>query len=630
MFWKALKVSPALLGASLLVASSAYAAQNVSGKTETAATSASAVALNSTAAETSNSATEPTSVEVSSTLNLASSNLAEPTVATDMAQPSVDALERSQVMPVGASEGVQLANSILGEPTPANSNSELLQQIQQYNDGEAAQPLDQVTNVGQLRDVSPGDWAYEALRSLVERYGCIAGYPDGTYRGNRAMTRYEFAAGLNACLQQIERLIGPTDGPGVEDLATLRRLIEEFQAELTTLGARVDNLEGRVAFLEDHQFSTTTKFKGEVIFALGDAWGDERALPSGSPDNNPDLEVNTNFTDRVRLSLDTSFTGKDTLRTRLQARNVTPFGTNVTGTNMTRSSFDGSENNDVAVDKLWYRFPLGDKLRIQIDATGAEFYDNIIDTVNPFFQSSGAGSISRFGRFNPIYRTGGDVGGALTYNFSKSLAFSAAYFANDGEDPSEDRGLFNGTYSALGQLTFKPTDAITLGLTYVHSYYSGSVNAVNVTGSTGSGFANRPFGATVATSSDSYGIQGNVKFGKFSVGGWIGYQDAEAEATALEGQDADIWNWAVNLALLDVGGAGNMLGLVVGMPPKVTDNDVNAREDNDTSYHIEALYRYKLSDNIAITPGVLVILNPEHNDNNDTIWVGTLRTTFTF
>ncbi|HBB32401.1 MAG TPA: hypothetical protein DC064_11540, partial [Cyanobacteria bacterium UBA9273] len=44
----------------------------------------------------------------------------------------------------------------------------------------------------------PGDWAYEALRSLVERYGCIAGYPDGTFRGNRAMTRYEFAAGLNA------------------------------------------------------------------------------------------------------------------------------------------------------------------------------------------------------------------------------------------------------------------------------------------------------------------------------------------------------------------------------------------------------------------------------------------------
>ena len=73
---------------------------------------------------------------------------------------------------------------------------------------EAVDPMDQVTNVSQLSDVSPGDWAYEALRNLVERYGCIAGYPDGTFRGNRAMTRYEFAAGLNSCLQQIERLIG--------------------------------------------------------------------------------------------------------------------------------------------------------------------------------------------------------------------------------------------------------------------------------------------------------------------------------------------------------------------------------------------------------------------------------------
>ena len=54
----------------------------------------------------------------------------------------------------------------------------------------------QVTSVSQLKDVQPTDWAFEALRSLVERYGVIAGYPDGTFRGNRAMTRYEFAVAL--------------------------------------------------------------------------------------------------------------------------------------------------------------------------------------------------------------------------------------------------------------------------------------------------------------------------------------------------------------------------------------------------------------------------------------------------
>lgn len=61
----------------------------------------------------------------------------------------------------------------------------------------------QVTSVSQFSDVQPTDWAFQALQSLVERYGCIAGYPNGTYRGNRAMTRYEFAAGLNACLNRV-------------------------------------------------------------------------------------------------------------------------------------------------------------------------------------------------------------------------------------------------------------------------------------------------------------------------------------------------------------------------------------------------------------------------------------------
>jgi hypothetical protein len=63
-----------------------------------------------------------------------------------------------------------------------------------------ANNLEQVTSVSQLSDVRPTDWAFQALQSLVERYGCIAGYPDRTYRGNRALTRFEFAAGLNACL----------------------------------------------------------------------------------------------------------------------------------------------------------------------------------------------------------------------------------------------------------------------------------------------------------------------------------------------------------------------------------------------------------------------------------------------
>lgn len=598
LFWKALKASPVLLVASLFVASGTSAAESNSHPTTTGLSTA-----------TMNLEAELTA-SISPTLN-DNETLSEPIPATDTPQPAVT-----------VSPTFELADSTFPEPvpaagdTPVNSNQEILQQIQRYGN-EGSESLDQVTSVGQLRDVSPGDWAYEALRSLVERYGCIAGYPDGTYRGNRALTRYEFAAGLNSCLQQIERLlIG--NGPDAPDLETLRRLIQEFEAELATLGARVDNLEGRVAFLEDNQFSTTTQLRGEIIFALADTFGDR----IGGDD-----DTNVIFGDRVRLNFETSFTGRDRLRTRLQAANIASFNRGLTGTNMTRLSFDGDNGNDVEIDELWYRFPIGEKFLVEIDATGAEYQDTIINVVNPYFDSSGSGSISRFGRFNPIYRAeSGGPGITATFNVSDALSVSAGYIVDGGgSDPSEKNGLFNGNYAALGQIAFNPTENISLAATYINSFYNGG--QVDVTGSTGSSFASNPFDG-LATSVDSYGLQANVTFGRFSVGGWAGYQEAEAEAT--EGFDANIWNWAVNLALLDLGGEGNKLGVLFGMPPKVTDNDIDGRENNDTSYHLEAFYRYELTDNIAITPGAFVIFNPEHNDENDEIWVGTIRTTFTF
>jgi Carbohydrate-selective porin, OprB family len=46
--------------------------------------------------------------------------------------------------------------------------------------------------------------------------------------------------------------------------------------------------------------------------------------------------------------------------------------------------------------------------------------------------------------------------------------------------------------------------------------------------------------------------------------------------------------------------------------------------------HIEAFYRFPANENIAITPGLLVITNPEHDRNNNTIYIGLIRTTFTF
>ena len=117
---------------------------------------------------------------------------------------------------------------------------------------------EQVTSITQFSDVYPTDWSYQALSNLIERYGCVAGYPNGTFRGNRAMTRYEAAALLNACLDRVTEV---TD--------ELRRLMAEFETELAILKGRVDGLEARVGELEATQFSTTTKLKAKTVWVFG-------------------------------------------------------------------------------------------------------------------------------------------------------------------------------------------------------------------------------------------------------------------------------------------------------------------------------------------------------------------------
>nr|WP_235927124.1 iron uptake porin [Gloeocapsopsis dulcis] len=74
---------------------------------------------------------------------------------------------------------------------------------------------------------------------------------------------------------------------------------------------------------------------------------------------------------------------------------------------------------------------------------------------------------------------------------------------------------------------------------------------------------------------------------------------------------------------------GNLLGFVFGQPPRVISNQFGVI-DRSTSLHFETFYRFQINDHLSITPGVIVITNPEHNSNNDTIFVGTIRTTFQF
>ncbi|MDQ2100654.1 MAG: iron uptake porin [Tychonema bourrellyi B0820] len=670
ILWKGLLVSPAVLAASLVLSSASLAAEQP--MEIAAATQANNLQLADVTTEAAKAETEALTADQ---ISLATNNTVktienanaisqpattpENTVAADLSttEPVAEAPvaeTSSTVLAANSSEAKPATDSTItvapqaqpeqiSQSTAPNATSQALpnalQQINQYSaegtDSENAAA--QVTSVSQLSDVRPTDWAFQALQSLVERYGCIAGYPDGTFRGNRAMTRYEFAAGLNACLDKVNELIkGGSKGLATkEDLASVQKLQEEFAAELATLRGRVDALEARTAELEANQFSTTTKLNGEVIFAL-------TGIATGDDANGRDADKTTAFGSRTRLNFDTSFTGKDLLRTRLQVLNLGSFSTNNTKTAEGELRFNagpfGTASNTVALDALFYQFPLGKSTTVILEAN-AGAADDFTNTVNPYFDGDGgSGALSNFGTRNPIYYLTAGTGIAVRHQFGEKVELSLGYLAGNAANPTRGNGLFNGSYGALAQLTFKPSDKIALGLTYVNSY-----NFVTGTGSNASNFPVRlgSFGlgdSSLPVSSNSYGAQASWRVNRgIAVGGWAGYTNQRilsnlgTGASSVQRGDQKIWNWAVTLAFPDLLKEGNVAGFLVGMEPRVTSStNRTLPEDKDTSLHIEGFYQFKLSDNISITPGLIWLTAPDHNNKNSDLLIGVVRTTFTF
>jgi hypothetical protein len=487
-----------------------------------------------------------------------------------------------------------------------------------------AQGMAQLTSVSQLSDVQPTDWAFQALQSLVERYGVIAGYPDGTFRGNRALTRYEFAAGLNAALDRVNELIaaGLAETVTREDLATLQRLQEEFAAELATLRGRVDVLEARTAELEANQFSTTTVLNGEVIFGLV-------SVVDGNNANDEPIDRNPTFGYRVRLNLETSFTGEDQLTTRFQANNIVPLGGTNSGvlqTNEGRVEFDGDSDNQFQLGLLRYRFPIGDRTNIYLAATGNGFVDlDASAQLTPYLDGS---AVSLFALRNPIYNYSSGAGFGIRHFLTDDIEINLGYLVPDAGNPEPGSGLFNGKYGALAQAIFYGFDQrLRIGLSYINSY---TPSDEFFGPATGSNLANETFDRPVSV--NSYGVSGTFTVTPgLAFGGWVGYSNHRYIGRG----DADVWTWAASVAFPDLGGEGNLGGILVGMEPRLTeiDESVNGGEgetDTDVSLHLEAYYKYRLSDNIEITPGVIWLTAPDHDADNDDAIIGVLRTVFRF
>ena len=580
ILWKSLVVSPAVLAAALLVSSTAIAATSTTK--------------------------EASSIETTSTTEVSQ-------------KPELLATETKE--------------------------AQILAQVNRYSN-ENNTSGSQVTSVSQFSDVQPTDWAFQALQSLVERYGCIAGYPNGTYRGNRALSRYEFAAGLNSCLDRVNELIATATADLVtkQDLATLQRLQEEFSAELATLRGRIDALEGRTAELEAHQFSTTTKLKGEAIFAVSDTFGNETGKANRAV-----------FQDRVRLGLETSFTGRDVLTTRLAAGNATGFSlrdntnTPIAAGGVGKQTVEvgaTSPANSVKIDKLTYEAPVG-PVRVYLSASGGQHSDYAAVN-NPYFfdkTDGGKGALSTFASENPIYRIGGGSGIALNVPFGKpgdsflkpssiTLGYLAANNAvSNAANSAPSNGLFDGNYAALGQLNFNVGNRVALAATYVHGYQkAGSTlfdsgldgGALVGTAQANSLGVDRVNPAnTSASSSNSYGISAAIKpSNKLSLSGFVSYHDVTGFGA---NDDKEAWSYGVGLALPDFGKKGNVLGIFGGAQPYSI-----AGTTRETPYQVEGFYKYRVSENISVTPGVIWVTSPGQATNSNDAFIGTLRTTFSF
>jgi hypothetical protein len=503
-----------------------------------------------------------------------------------------------------------------------------------------------VTSVSQLSDVRPTDWAFTALQSLVERYGCIAGFPDRTFRGKQATSRYEFAAGLNACLDKINEIIsaGLADKVSKEDLATLQKLQEEFAAELATLRGRVDALDAKTAKLEAQQFSTTTKLRGEAIFGLATASDgrDDPAVSNATTNNNFTDRTNTIFSYRVRLNLDTSFTGKDLLRTRLQASNTPNLNTDgvafpatQTGLgsgNGTRLSFEsGTPNNSFEINRLYYRFPIGDNITAYVAPIGAP--EDVISPLNPL-ESDGQGTISRFGRFNPLIRiassgrTSGLAVAGLNFKFSDKVSLELAYSASNAALASGQGGVTGGDTKIAAQFVFKPADVLTLGVGYANAYTFGNTLS--------SGLNVDSIGASTANAAGISGIRSNTVVGsliwditkKFTFNTWGAWTFADTTGTTTA--STTFTSWMAALSGKDLFTEGDLAAVMFGQPLFRSSVGGVATGSTDTPYHLEALYRFRVSKNISITPGVYFVFNPGSTSTNGTATVGVIRTTFSF
>ncbi len=482
-------------------------------------------------------------------------------------------------------------------PLGAAASELKLDGINRYAASGAPISQQQVTSITQFSDVQPTEWAYQALANLVERYGCVAGYPDGSFRGKKPLSRWEAAALLNACLDRITEV---TD--------ELRRLIKEFETELAVLKGRVDGLEAKVGELEASQFSTTTKLSGLATFVVGaNAFG-------GSADALLDqtrAEVGaTTFNYDVQLVLDTSFTGKDLLRTVLRGGN---FGSSAFGgagptgnLSIMEIAFEEDAGPDaLGIDKLYYQFPLSANFTATIggrlgqeDMLAVWSTAYVTDPILNFFFLNGIPS---------SYNKNAGPGAGLWWQ-SEGWSLSAAYVAATGFlGDSGIGGIGNGNSqgTATAQLAYASER---WAVAAIYNYIQQGVAISGATPLTAAVFEDNP-----SSSTNAFGLSG---YWQPAASGWLpsisagwGINSTSYDDSQPDGSVSTSQSWMVGLQWSDVFWKGNALGMAVGQPIFATALE-GGGSPNDGNFVWEWWYKVQVTDNISVTPALFYLSRP--------------------
>ena len=460
---------------------------------------------------------------------------------------------------------------------------------------------EQVSHVGDVSDIQPTDWAYQALRNLIERYGCVSGDPGGLFTGARAISRYEAAALLDACLERISTV---TD--------EVKALVAAFANERATLQGRANALTARVGMLDAQQFSTTTTFSVEANMVVGanQFSGSANDLITTSRNN----YGATTFNYDIRISLNTSFNGQDLLHTRLRAGNFDIASNSFYGAGPSRLSqlevaFEQLEGDSiVAIDRLYYKFPLGQFTFIlgaiveQDDmlAMYPSVYPN--STVLDMFTMAGT-PVSYDFNLGP---------GAGLWWKQDAWSLSLSYIAQDGFIGNPGLGGI-GTQSSRASTTVQlGYQKDQWGLALIYTAIQGEVYPYSTN-----------FLQTSLSRPGLFQTVGLSGYWQPQNSGWLPSISAGAEITqfdysptATRPNDSVAANsvaWSVGLQWLDVLSAGNAAGLALGQAPHAI-NLLNGGGVNDTNWMWEWWFKLQISDSISVTPALFYLWRPLGQD----------------